>query len=92
MLEEHPYYSSGDIPAGTYPGVDAIVPTLAVMNWIVAMESLDDEVVEILLNMMRDDRVSLEQVHNMAKQIDLSRLESPPIPLHPAAQRWLSER
>ena len=62
------------------------------MNWIVAMESLDGEVVEILLNMMRDDRVSLEQVHNMAKQIDLSRLESPPIPLHPAAQRWFSER
>ncbi len=92
MLEEHPYYSAGEIPAGAYPGVDATVPTLMVMNWIVAMESLDGEVVDILLDLMRDDRVSLEQVHAMAKQIDLSRLESPPIPLHPAAQRWLSER
>jgi hypothetical protein len=41
---------------------------------------------------MRDDRVSLEQVHDMARQIDLARLESPPIPLHPAAEAWLSQR
>jgi hypothetical protein len=34
----------------------------------------------------------LEQVHDMARQIDLSNLESPPIPLHPAAQQWLSAR
>ena len=92
LLEEHPYYSSGEIPAGAYPGVAEAVPTLAVLNWIVAMESLDGEVVSILLNVMRDDRVSLEQVHDMARQIDLARLESPPIPLHSAAQAWLSQR
>jgi TRAP-type uncharacterized transport system substrate-binding protein len=56
------------------------------------MESLDGDVVRILLNMMQDDRVSLEQVHDMARQIDLSRLENPPIPLHPAAEQWRSER
>ena len=76
MLEEHPYYSLGTIPAGAYPGVEAEVQTLAVMNWVMSMESL----------------VSLEQVHDMAKQIDLSRLADPPVPLHPAAARWLSER
>lgn len=92
LLEEHPYYSAGSIPAGAYPGVEQVVPTLAVLNWVVAMESLDGEVVSILLNVMRDDRVSLEQVHDMARQIDLARLESPPIPLHPAAEAWLSQR
>jgi TRAP-type uncharacterized transport system substrate-binding protein len=92
MLAEHPYYSAGEIPAGAYPGVDAPVPTLATMNWVVAMESLDAEVVTLLLNVMQDDRVSLEQVHDMAKQIDLSRLSAPPIPLHSAAQQWLSQR
>ena len=92
MLEEHPYYSIGRIPAGAYPGQPNELLSLAVLNWIVAMESLDPEVVEILLNIMQDDRVSLEQVHDMARQIDLSNLESPPIPLHPAAQQWLSAR
>lgn len=92
MLAEHPYYTADEIPANSYPGVEGAVPTLAVLNWIVAMESLDPEVVQILLNMMRDDRVQLEQVHDMAKQINLARLENPPIPLHPAAAAWLSER
>ena len=56
------------------------------------MESLDADVVQLLLNIMQDDRVSLEQVHDMARQIDLSRLASPPIPLHPAAEAWRQSR
>ncbi len=92
MLAIHPYYSGGEIPTGAYPGVDDVVSTLAVMNWVVAMESLDDDVVTLLLNIMQDDRVSLEQVHAMAKQIDLGLLSSAPIPLHPAAAEWLSKR
>lgn len=92
MLVEHPYYSAGEIPAGAYPGVEEVVKTLAVLNWVVAMESLDGEVVTTLLNIMQDDRVSLEQVHDMAKQIDLGRLSSPPVPLHPAAEQWLARR
>lgn len=92
MLEEHPYYSVGEIPAGAYPGVEESIPTLAVMNWVFSMESLDDDVVVTLLNIFADDRVSLEQVHDMARQIDLTRMASPPIPLHPAAERWLRQR
>jgi hypothetical protein len=92
MLEEHPYYSVGVIPAGAYRGVDETVTTLAVMNWVFALDSLDDDVVTTLLNIFADDRVSLEQVHDMAKQIDLTLLANPPIPLHPAAERWLAQR
>ena len=90
MLDEHPYYAPGVIPAGAYPGVDAEVPTLVVNNWLVGMESLDGGVVELVLTILRDDRASLEQVHAMARQIDLARLEAPPIPLHPAAEAWLA--
>jgi len=92
MRAEHPYYSVSEIPTGAYPGVDEPIATVAVLNWIVGMESLDDEVVEILLKIMSEDRVSLEQVHDMAKQIDLARLEDPPIVLHPATARWLANR
>lgn len=92
MVEEHPYYSADEIPAGVYPGVEEPVTTLAVMNWVFAMESLDPEVVRILFNIFENDRVSLEQVHDMARQIDLDRLSSAPIPLHSAAEQWLAER
>lgn len=92
LIAAHPYYSRDTIPAGAYPGVDEAVPIPAVENWIVGMESLDDDVVTTLLNVFDTDRVSLEQVHEMAKQIDLGRLADPPIPLHPAAETWFSQR
>lgn len=92
MLEEHPYYSGDVIPQGAYPGVDEPVRTLAVLNWVIAMESLDGQVVETLLDIFENDRASLEQVHDMARQIDLGRLASAPIPLHPAAERWRTGR
>lgn len=92
MLEEHPYYSYGEIPSGAYRGLNETIPALAVMNWIVAAETLDPDVVEILLNMMETDRVALEDVHDMAKQIDLGLMARPPIPLHSAAEAWFSRR
>jgi len=88
LRQEHPYYSSGVIPAGAYPGVDKEISTVAMMNWIVASESLSEEVVAEVLNILGRDRVSLEQVHEMAKQIDLARLDEAPIPLHVAAEHW----
>lgn len=92
LLAAHPYYATGVIPTGAYPGMDEPIATSAVLNWIVAMESLSGDVVTTLLDILADDRASLERVHDMAKQIDLSRLESPPIPLHPAAEAWLAAR
>lgn len=92
MLADHPYYSDGVIPAGVYRGVTEPVSSLAVMNWVFSMDTLDDDVVLTLLNIFENDRVSLEQVHDMARQIDLTRLRSAPIPLHPAVERWLTER
>lgn len=92
MLDEHPYYARGEIPGGAYRGLEETIETIAVMNWIFAMESLDGEVVETVLNVMENDRVSLEEVHDMARQIDLGLMARPPIPLHPAAEAWFSNR
>jgi TRAP transporter TAXI family solute receptor len=92
LIERHPYYSPGMVPMGAYPGVSEAIPSVAMMNWIVADEGLDDEVVVALLNILDTDRVSLEQVHEMATQIDLDRLADAPIPLHPASERWRAER
>lgn len=89
LLERHPYYSDGEIPPGVYPGVEGAIPTVSMLNWIVGMESLDPSVVTSVLNTLRDDRVELVRVHEMADRIDLSSLRRAPIPLHPAARRWI---
>ena len=89
MSETYSYYASGTIPQGTYPRMDSDVQTVAVMNWLVATDSLDGAVVNRLLDVLRDDRDDLIRVNAMAEQIDLSVLRQAPIPLHAAAQSWL---
>ncbi|MFC1575156.1 TAXI family TRAP transporter solute-binding subunit [Gemmatimonadota bacterium] len=89
LRERYPYYSQGVIPAGAYPGVLAEIPTVAMMNWVVSRADLDEEVVVNLLNIIRDQRAVLEQVHEMAGQIDLATLRGAPIPLHGATLAWL---
>jgi TRAP transporter TAXI family solute receptor len=90
LREPYPYYAAGVVPAGAYPGVGDTIPTAAMMNWVVALEGIEAEVAAALLNILGPDRVSLEQVHDMARQIDLDRLGDAPIPLHPATVAFLA--
>lgn len=88
LLESHPFYEPGVIPAGVYPGVDEPVATLAMNNWIIGRADLDGRVVDHLLGILRDDLESLTRVHEMAGQIDLARLGTTPIPLHSSAEKY----
>jgi TRAP transporter TAXI family solute receptor len=90
MSETYSYYAAGTIPEGTYPRMESDVPTVAVMNWLVASDSLDGAVVTRLLDVLRDDREDLIRVNAMAEQIDLEALSESPILLHEAAQTWLN--
>lgn len=90
LQERYPYYSPGVIPVGAYPGVTSDVTTVAMMNWIVSRGELDDEVVIRLLDILRDQKELLEQVHEMAGQIDLGALRDAPIPLHAATEAWIA--
>jgi TRAP transporter TAXI family solute receptor len=92
LAERYPYYAPGTIPAHAYPGVETDIPTVAVMNWIVATEALDGSVVRLLLDILRDQRDQLIQVNAIANQIHVEALLTAPIPLHPAAAAWLEEQ
>jgi TRAP transporter TAXI family solute receptor len=85
-----PFYRVATIPAGAYAGLDSDLPTVSVMNWMVGLEGLDDGTVTSLLDLIRDDPEALVRVNKIARQIDLAALAEAPIPLHPAAQRWLN--
>jgi TRAP transporter TAXI family solute receptor len=87
----HPYYTLAVIPGGIYAEHEDDVPTVAAMNWMVALDELDDGPVTALLDALRDQREALVRVNEIARQIDLGALADPPVPLHPAAQRWWRE-
>jgi len=88
LREAYPYYIPGTIPAGAYPGVEEEITTAAVFNWIIAMDTLDPAVVEVLLKVVVDGRERLERVHDMARQMDMTLLGDAPIPLHSTTEAW----
>ena len=85
----YPFYTAAVIPAGTYAGLENDVATVAVMNWMVGLESLDSAPVTNLLDLLRDRRDALVRVNGIAVQIDLAAMADAPIPLHSAASGWL---
>ena len=85
----YPFYTDTVIPGGTYAGLENDVTTVAVMNWMVGLESLDPTSVTNLLDLLRDRRDSLVRVNGIAAQIDLAAMADAPIPLHSAATGWL---
>jgi len=91
LIREWPVFYQTTIPAGSYPGVTEDIPTIAELNWIVAREQLEGDVVKHLLNIIHHDRDWLVQVNDVASQIDIETLRRAPIPLHPAAIEWMEE-
>ncbi|MFB6368712.1 MAG: TAXI family TRAP transporter solute-binding subunit, partial [Gemmatimonadota bacterium] len=73
------------------PGLERDVPTVAMMNWIVARADLEPGVVRLLLDVLDGRRKELVATTDIARQIDLARLADAPIPLHPAAEEWMRD-
>lgn len=89
LTRRHAYYSAAAIPAGAYPGVTAPVPTISVLNWVVAREDFPDDAVVLLLDILRNDAETLRRTVDIAGQINLNNLYAAPIPIHRASRGWL---
>ncbi|WP_454912999.1 TAXI family TRAP transporter solute-binding subunit [Stutzerimonas chloritidismutans] len=85
-------YQAGVIPAGTYDGQDADVPTVAITNILVSHEKVSDEVAYQMTKLMFDNLSSLGNAHSAAKDIKLENAtKNLPIPLHRGAERFYKE-
>ena len=85
-------YEAATIPAGTYDGQDADVPTVAITNILVSHEGVSDEVAYQMTKLMFDNLGRLGTAHSAAKDIKLeTATQNLPIPLHPGAERFYKE-
>ena len=81
------------IPANTYAGQTADVPTLAVVNFLVTHSGVSDETVYQMTKQLFENLDTMVAAHNAAKSISLkSAIEGMPVPLHPGAMRYYKEK
>jgi TRAP transporter TAXI family solute receptor len=88
-----PPYVAETIPAGTYTGQDADVPTAAVRNYLVSTTDVDDQIGYAMTSSLFENLDHLVAAHQAAKGITLENATSGmPVPLHPGAERYYQEK
>lgn len=86
-------YVAATIPAGTYAGQDADVPTVAVVNFLITHSEVSDETAYQMTKQLFESLPEMQAAHNAAKQIKLEdALTGMPVPLHPGAERYYKEK
>lgn len=85
-------YVAATIPAGTYSGQDADVPTAAVVNFLVTHSEVSDDLAYAMTKELWDNLPALAAAHAAAKAITRDQaLTGMPVPLHPGAEKYYRE-
>lgn len=86
----YPFFSAGEIPSGTYQGVEA-APTVSVeVQWVIRAK-VDTDFVENLTGALWHENTLglLREGHPFGNRVKLENaLSKVAIPLHPGAERW----
>jgi TRAP transporter TAXI family solute receptor len=87
-----PAYQSGTIPANTYEGQAANVPTAYVQNFLVTHEGVPADTVYKMTKAMFEHVDQLLAAHAAAKAIKKeTATQGMPVPLHPGAEKYYRE-
>jgi uncharacterized protein len=87
-----PAYQSDAIPANTYSGQTAAVPTVAIRNFLVTHEGMSDDVVYTMTKSMFENLDTLVAAHSAARGIvPQEAAKGSPVPLHPGAEKYYRE-
>lgn len=85
-------YVAGTIPANTYKGQTAEVPTASVVNFLVTHEGVSTDTVYKMTRSMYEHLDQMVAAHAAAKGIRLQgAVANMPVPLHPGAEKYYRE-
>jgi TRAP transporter TAXI family solute receptor len=80
------------IPAGTYPGQDTPINTIAQPNFLTVREDVDEEAVYMITKTIYENLPFLNAIHAATKAMALEKaVAGLPMPLHPGAARYYKE-
>ncbi len=81
-----------EIPAGTYPGVDEPVTTIAQPNFLAVRHDVTDEDVYQLTKAVYENLGFLQGIHKATKAMAIEKaIAGLPLPLHPGAAKYYEE-
>jgi uncharacterized protein len=82
-----------EIPAGTYPGQDEPVMTVAQPNFLAVRDDVPEEDVYLITKTMYENLPFLQNIHAATKDMALEKaIAGLPVPLHPGAARFYEEQ
>jgi len=80
------------IPAGTYPGLDQDVTTIAQPNFLATNADVSEENVYMITKAIYENLPFLQAIHPATKAMAIEKaIAGLPLPLHPGAQRYYEE-
>ena len=87
-----PAYQPAVIPANTYEGQTADVPTAAIPNFLVTQADVSNDLAYQMTKALYENLDTLYAAHNAAKAIKRENAtKGMPVPLHPGAERYYKE-
>ena len=88
----NPAYQVGAIPANTYKGQTAELPTVQIRNLLVTHADVPEDIVYAMTKALFNNLDHLVNAHHAAKDIALdTATQGLPVPLHPGAARYYEE-
>ncbi len=93
LLKEQPYYTQVQLPANSYKGQTAAVPTLAVMAIWATHDGVPENQAYEVTKALYDNIAIMGQVHVQGQNISLSTATAVAgVPLHPGALRYFKSK
>ncbi len=93
IVKDFPFLVKDSIPAKTYKGQDAAVPTLSVQAILVVSKDMPDDVAYTLTKTLFENLPDVAKAHNKGSEISLDRAkDGVTIPFHPGAAKYFAEK
>jgi len=95
VIRDHPFFSRGRIPGGTYNGIADPVPTINVQAQWLTSSDVDEELIYQITHTLwnANSRDLLDKGHHKGQEIRMQNaLKGLAVPLHPGAARFYHEQ
>ncbi len=93
LMKKYPFFTKAVVAKGAYKGVEADVPTVAVMAILAARAEMEEAMAYQITKAIFDNLKDIERAHAKGKELTLgSALTGMSIPLHPGAEKFYKEK